>query len=57
MHLTFRRSYLPIGNVALDALEHWFAVMPRKIRPHLPAVLPSLNEYLRLDENSYEKKV
>lgn len=42
-------SYLPLAHSGLDALEAWSEQLPPELlRPHLKAVLPYLDDYLRV---------
>ena len=39
-------SHTPLGFTAVAALERWVKSYADDIRPHFPAILPILGEYL-----------
>ena len=50
-------SYINLANIGLSALERFIAVSPESVVELLPNILPSLNEYLRMDTQEYEEKI
>ena len=51
-------SYLPLANVALDALEYWSDNLPSDVlKPHFATILPCLDNYLRTVDKGRQQHI